>query len=439
MGLTTQALMAIAERLPLETKRLTGRNGGIEGWYPYYAGFSEQFARTVLEGCNLAAKSTVLDPWNGSGTTTQVADRLGLSGLGLDINPVACLVANARLTRPRDAEHVLGLASRIADAALAKHSGSYAGNDSLVPWLPVAVVSHYRAIERAVLADLGTNLRGISTKPLAGNVPPLASFLLLALMRAARSLASLRPTTNPTWVHPGVKRRGRRAALTRSWIGFIEQMADDLGGGGITFPTSSEATLADARQMPISDETVDFVLTSPPYCTRIDYVVNTSFELAAMGLARSVPQFSDLRRVCMGTPLARTGRPQKPPTSWPLSLQQLLRKIRSHPSKASNSYYYKTFWQYFSDCDASLREIHRCLRFDAAAVIVVQSSYYKELYVDLAELYSDLGRIIGFEPTTISTSNVSRVLAKINSRSTRYRGATSYTESVLVLEKHHGN
>lgn len=430
-----EALRRIAAELPLNAKRITPNGGGVESWYPYYAGFSNRFARLVLENAALPAGATVLDPWNGSGTTTHIADQLGHRALGFDLNPVAALVANAKLARPRDAEHVLGLAERVAETALAQPARAQTGTDPLSDWLKPSVVAHYRAIERAILADLATGRSGTPLKPQSGAVPPLASFLLLALMRAARSLAALRASTNPTWITPGDKPHGTRAIFTRKWLTGVEQMAEELALQGNATPTFSETRIADACCLPVAADSIDLVLTSPPYCTRIDYVISTSFELAALGIGRDTPEFDKLRRACMGAPLARSGKPAESRSSWPTSIRALLDAIKQHPSKASKSYYYKTYWQYFNDCERALIEMKRCLRPGGTAVLVVQSSYYKNICVDLPQLYVDLGTACGFRGTMVSTVDVRRALAQINTRSQAHRTTTTYQESVITLEK----
>jgi hypothetical protein len=186
MGKVAESLKSIAATFPLDPKKLVGQQVGVASWYPYYAGFSDQFAKTILENSRLEREAIVLDPWNGSGTTTYMADKLGFTALGFDINPVASLVANAKLTRAKDAQHVLGLARRIAEDELGAPSQGQIANDSLLAWLMPGLVSRYRGIEAGVLADLGSNCKGEAIQPISGNVPPLASFLLLALMRAAR-------------------------------------------------------------------------------------------------------------------------------------------------------------------------------------------------------------------------------------------------------------
>jgi hypothetical protein len=382
----------------------------------------------------LSKGATVLDPWNGSGTTTYVADQLGFRGLGFDLNPVANLVANAKLARPRDASHVVGLAQRIAhDAARARPSAKR--DDPLSGWLMPSTVAEYRRIEASVLDDLATDAIGSRASPSDGDLPPLASFLLLALMRTARAIAGVRTTTNPTWIVREIRTRARRRNLGPSWINTVEEMASDLTQSSSRGSAVSGSRVADATALPLQDGTVDFVLTSPPYCTRIDYIVSTSFELAALGVGRDSPEFDCLRRANMGTPLVRGREIPEPPKHWPREIKVLLSTIRGHASKASGSYYYKTYWQYFYDCERALLELHRTLRPNGAAVLVVQSSYYKELLVDLPKLYVALGRSLGFAGNTICQLEVRRALAQINTRSLAHRPTTSYHEAVIALEK----
>jgi len=104
--------MRIEEHLQQDVLSLkpTRKRTGVEAWFPYYAGYSSEFVRKALSGLGVTPGCTVLDPWNGSGTTTSVADALGFRAIGFDINPVAALVAAARLTRAEDATHSSGLA-----------------------------------------------------------------------------------------------------------------------------------------------------------------------------------------------------------------------------------------------------------------------------------------------------------------------------------------
>lgn len=427
-------LRGVGACLPVDAKRKPSSQAGIESWYPYYAGYTEEFTRGVLRLVGTENALTVLDPWNGSGTTTRVAHEMGHSPIGFDLNPVANLVASAKVVHPDDAANVTGLAKRLAEAERV----DIEDNDPLVPWMARSVIAQYRAIEVRILAELATSKDGVVARPYHGNIPPLAAFMLLALIRAARDTASLHRGTNPAWTTPGDGRRGTTRTLGKKWVDRIIEMSADLDGTKAnrrTVPWAGRISIGDARQLPLSAAEVDLVVTSPPYCTRIDYVVSSSFELAALGVGRESSEFIELRRASMGTPLARKGSVPETPGRWPTSLRDLLESIRTHRSKASRSYYYKTFHQYFADAENSLREIHRVMRPRGLALFVVQTSYYKELCVDLPSLYVDLGATVGFRAEIAGQAAVHRALAQIHPHSLHHRKESQYREAVVALEK----
>lgn len=349
------------EGVDFNAKRRPGTATGVEAWYPYYAGYTEEFARSVIEAATLPVNSRVLDPWNGCGTTTRVADALGYSAIGVDINPFATLVASAKLARARDAMYVAGLAGRLVSRSLVD-TRKVATDDPLRSWLCPALCRAYRSIEQGILTDLGVR-DGSTLNPATNALPPLASFLVLALQRAARQFAGIRTSTNPTWLRPNKHPpKQQPEALGTAWLALVRSMAADLEAAeGRVYRTGSQIHLGDARNLPFSTQDIDLVVTSPPYCTRIDYVVNTSFELAALGIGDGRAEFDFLRRESMGTPLARRGA-NVDLDGFPDSVARLLRAIQRHPTKASSSYYFKTYAQYFCDSMASLRELVRVLR-----------------------------------------------------------------------------
>lgn len=428
----TSALKRATDALSLNAKRRP-LSCGVDSWYPYYAGFSREFASRVIAASPLQRESIVLDPWNGSGTTTYVANNRGFQASGYDTNPVAILVASAKLANPDDALHVLGLARRIATQAV--NSSADHEPDSLTGWLAEKTIREYRTFEKSIVADLATSVGGRTADALAGGFPPLASFLILALIRAARKIAHIRTTTNPTWIVKDPELTQTQGGLGALWVKNVEEMACDLLAGRNLHSAFSRVSIGNATALPTPDSSVDFVLTSPPYCTRIDYVVSSSFELAALGLCTGTDAFDSLRRGNMGTPLVRSTVVHNPRKTWPPSIREVLDRIASHNSKASSSYYYKTYWQYFDDCERSLKEMYRALGRRSAAVFVVQSSYYKEILVDLPKLYVALGQAIGFECQILAHTAVRKNLAQINSKSRIHRQVTSHYEAVIVLEK----
>jgi len=426
------AVRKVAAQPSLDPKRTGTERQGTYGWFPYYAGCAGRFVEQILQAVsNECGCVRVLDPWNGSGTTSLVAHRLGHVPFGFDINPVLSVVSSAKIAHADDALHLAGLARTLS----VSHSRVDRADDPLRAWLGPTAVAQYRGIEHALIAQFATTAEGTPLHPGEDGLPPLAAFLLLALIRTARSYAGVKQGSNPTWVRPSEERRRPGTNLGAKWVEQVLSMAADLKAAGEKTSWSGKLGIADARNLPLDDASIDFVLTSPPYCTRIDYIVSASFELAALGVVAKGEEFERLRKASMGTPLSRSQELPKVPRTWPTAVKKILSAIREHPSKASHSYYYRTYWQYFEDVMKSLTELHRIVRPGGAAVLVVQSSYYKDIQIDLPELYVACGEAVGFNAEVSSGVEVRRAMSQINPHSRRHQAEKHYREGVVVLER----
>ena len=109
--------------------------------------------------------------------------------------------------------------------------------------------------------------------------------------------------------------------------------------------------------------------------------------------------------------------------------------LRSPSSKDSDSYYYKHYSQYFDDARLSVAEIGRVLKPNAVALLVVQSSYYKDIRVPLGDLYVALGEELGLRARVVLRVPVRRVLATINPRAMHHEAERRYSEDVLALQR----
>lgn len=421
----------------LNPKRKITSRAGIESWYPYYAGYSKNFAENVLANLNIKKSGVLLDPWNGSGTTTFVGDNFGLNSIGVDINPVAVLVASAKLVRSEDAYHYRGIIEEIIKQADKNHSSFDVSSDALAKWISPSALQYFRKLQLALLKLLATNRDGKPVDPCHESLPPFASFMMLALVKSARELSSPKKSSNPTWVRPDVLPKIYKSQLKSEFLKSTETLCQDISIESIQGSmTKTKVTLGDARNLDfIKSSSVDLVLTSPPYCTRIDYAINTSFELAALGISEENENFRRLRENLTGTTLIRSNSFPPRDSRQISSIKKLLGQIESHNSVASSTYYLKNYKQYFDDMYLSMSEIERVLRPKSSAVMVVQNSYYKEIEIDLPSLILSIGKKVGMKGKNVKNVEVANAMSAINPQSNKYHKNKIYYESVLVLEK----
>ena len=405
----------------LTAKRLTG-GFGLDKWYPYYAGFSFPFASEVLRSLT-SRPCVVLDPWNGSGTTTAAAQHLGHRPIGFDLNPATVVIARAKLvTRQEVARLTLELEQTIS-RALGQARVPVSADDPLLPWLSPAAV----AFARAALLEIMTRCE--PTAP--DRLDPLSALAATCLLRALRSHAVDSARSNSSWQLPAPGKRPIPKTLARDSLEAAAEIAKEWRELPMTRAKQLRLRVGDARRLPLRDRSVDVVLSSPPYCTRIDYAKQTNFELAALFSFKGT-QFRGLRDSLMGTTtIRRSGSNPR----LAESVEALLDRIGAHPSHRSAGYYAANFRQYFADASLAVGEIARVLRAGGRAVLVLQNSYYKEIAIPLSTLYCDIASGAGLKASIIAQKPVGRSMCSVNTKAKQYRRERRYSEDIILLEK----
>lgn len=429
--------MSDRELAILSPKRSLTDSQGWSGFFPYYAGFPEAFARSILASAKLEPQAWVLDPWNGSGTTTFSASQLGLNSIGFDLNPVMLIVARARLLASSEADAVLPVAHSIT-RRLRNDPRGLSIDDPLLCWFTPETAATLRNIERRIRRELvgerTLTPEGVHLENMAG----LAAAFYVALFDLARKLAAPYRSSNPTWLRlPKDTRRVRadRSKIVEDFKNSLESMADALvsrADDPNVDTARARLRVTDTPQTQIEPRSIDFVLTSPPYCTRIDYSASTRIELAL--LHEFIPiQFEELGRQMIGStrvPLETIAEKER----WGHTCMRFLKALKQHPSKASSGYYYKTHIDYFHKMDLALMRIAGGLKDGGRAVLVVQDSYYKELHNDLPTIITEMCRSAGLYLET-RRDFLSRSMAGINPHTRVYKRTATATEAVLCFKR----
>ena len=411
---------------------------GRDTWFPYYAGYSSKFAETVVETADVPADGVVFDPWNGGGTTTAVTNKLGLRAHGIDLNPAMVITAKGRLLSKGDCNSLVPLADELLFIA-SQLDEPFHASDPLSIWFQPNSALAFRRLERAIEILLAgrNHCLDFSIPAAVDGLSDLAAYYYVALFRVVRDFAQGFVPSNPTWTtQPAPENRIKPSVslIHSTFKRMVTAMAQAIATEPSNTTTNAEVILrvASSQCLPVASSSVDLVLTSPPYCTRIDYAVATMLELAVL---RFHPEGSldTLRRSLIGTSTVPKSVPEVLP-EWGTVCLRFLRRVRDHSSKASETYYYKNHLQYFSGMFESMQELGRVLKPGALSVMVVQDSYYKEVHNPLPLILTEMARNVGMRRVRSKRFETKQVMANMNPRSRKYRGTLGATECVVVLQ-----
>lgn len=407
----------------------------LRDWYPYYAGFSNAFVAATLDR-HFQDTRTLLDPWNGSGTTSVVAAGRGLAVVGLDVNPAVTLIARARLTPVAVGDSLLPMADEIVTAA---SRGTHVPwrDDPLGRWLRAPAVETIRRLQRAINVVL-IGQRGLeeelryTPEAASDSMPVLGAFYYAALFAAVRDLLGPFRGTNPTWLRFPVSSSHRLSPgpqrirdAFRSRVGYL--------GSRLTVANEAATSMTSVRTMSVLDlaevDSYDACLTSPPYATRVDYVRSSLAELAVMGLATS--QLDALRLATTGSPQTRGAPAVDAPTCS--TARDVTARVTSHPSHGSANYYGPWIRRYLADLERSLTRIERSVSSTGRIGLVVQDSFYKKIHIDLQQIVTETLTGRGRRLLAREDHAVSHLFSRINPAAKRHLADRTHCESLLVF------
>jgi len=213
--------------------------------YPYKGKFHPQMIRALLNILKLEANETVLDPFVGSGTTAVEAQLLGINCIGIDISPL-CISQSKVKT---ESIYVIDKIKRLREEAIASFKSSNHADT--------------RPVEKPLAKSYDELLNSID------NIRA-RNFYLMAKLVAISDRA----------------RRGRD--IFQSFVKNLEQMissVDDYKRAATQLKLqlgNVDIREGDARHLPLKDESIQGIITSPPYSIALDYVANDAHAFEAM-------------------------------------------------------------------------------------------------------------------------------------------------------------
>ncbi|TSC95083.1 MAG: putative RNA methylase [Parcubacteria group bacterium Licking1014_1] len=193
--------------------------------YPYKGKFHPQMIRALLNITKIKNGETLLDPFVGSGTAILEAQLLGINGIGIDISPLCVLISKVKT----ESINVINEIKNYKDFYLYKRKGKESDDEK--------VRNFYKVAE--MMAHSDTSRRG-------------RVFESSYISDALKMIASVEDYE-----------KARKQFNLRLGNTIIIQ--------------------GDSRKINLKDESIDGIITSPPYSIALNYVVNDAHSLQALG------------------------------------------------------------------------------------------------------------------------------------------------------------
>lgn len=310
----------------------------------------------------------VLDPMVGSGTVLAVARAKGHRTFGVDIDPLAVLLAGV-WTRTIDPGRVSDKAAEVLDRAKASFgplsSGQAYPADSdretrkfIRYW--------FDDYARRQLAVLSTAIRRVHD-PATRDVLWCSFSRLIITKTAGASLAMDLAHSRPhrAFEHAPVKPFNRFLSAVQTVVSNCPHSRSEAVG-----PTSI-VKCGDARNLDIQTGSIDLVLTSPPYLNAIDYMRCSKFSLVWMG--HTVSELRQIREESVGT---EASSEQALDAAW---VKALIKQLGLKPGLSSRDH--ALLAQYVWDMGKALAEVSRVLRSRGRAVYIVGDSTVRGTFI----------------------------------------------------------
>lgn len=345
------------------------------------------------------------------------------------------VIARARMLPSSEADSLLPLARTLVFQAPSKEYPEF--SDPLCEWFTEPTAGTIRQLELSIRHSTVGQMVLAAPAADVSRISGLTATLYLALFAACRSLTASFRSTNPTWIRQPkteeAKTVASRPEIEAAFLQNVELMASTLARTSAEITPRWKIEIGDTTAIKSEGELADAVVTSPPYCTRIDYTAATRIELAILApLISSARQ--DLSSKMIGSIRVPNGDIE-PSDRWGAACNKFLKEVQAHPSKASATYYYKTHLDYFDKIYRSIGNLSGFVKPGGMAFIVVQDSYYKNIHNDLPRIISEMSDANGFALRRRENFVQSRSMVSVNKYTKLYRRPSAPTESVLCLER----
>ena len=401
-----------------DVNRLRPEDREIHRWYRFVLSFPPHLVQKYVGRFDIRSSDTVLDPFCGTGTTLVECKKQGIASIGIEQNPMAHFASLLKVDWSVDCSALVNYTEEVL--ASAKRAFEHDGADR---WCELPLLQENRAPKsppRALSPQQSKLLVKDSISPiplyrtlvLLDAIDGHGEFQLQRYARLALANALVSQISNLKFgPEVGVGRIKEDAPVLDAWRDCMQTIIHDIRVVQDSAHVPAQVFKADSRETDqvLKPDSVDAVITSPPYPNEKDYTRTTRLESVILGLIRNK---SDLRMLKMGLVRSNTRGVYKTDTDdrevhQHKEIQALADSIENRRTQLGKTSGFERLYPrvtqlYFGGMRRHLASLRPVLKPKAKLAYVVgdQASYLRVM-IRTGQILSDLASSLGYEVSGI--------------------------------------
>lgn len=272
----------------VRNNRLLTADKAVHSWYRFILSFPPQLVRGYIQKFGLTTDAVILDPFCGTGTTIVEAKKNLIPAIGVEAAPMAHFASMVKTTWSVDGQQLQSMAEQIAERALAAH----AHTDTLKTLSPQQAA--------LLLANSICEVPLHKCLLLHEAIQQFAEPEYEPLLQLALAFTAVNDASNLRFA-PEVsisRKRKRDADVIAAWLTKIAEMVADLAVVQTLDYPPSYCHRSDSRRLDelLEPESIDAIITSPPYPNEKDYTRTTRLESVLLGFLATKQDLKQLKQ-----------------------------------------------------------------------------------------------------------------------------------------------
>jgi excisionase family DNA binding protein len=388
------------------------------GFHIYPAMFIPQIARKLIEAFSLEGE-TICDIFCGSGTTLVESSLLNRNSIGIELNPLAVLISKVKTTPIDPQTLTANLKLILAD---------YKGIKNILPkkfaninfWFSEVIIRDLTRLRQAIWNISEENIKNFFSVCFS-EVVRIVSFTRHKEFKLFRDKNKLEKSFCPNVIDEFIK------ICEKNVLDMKEYTLDVISNVNVKI-IHGDST----KDNGIPPNSVDFIITSPPYGDSRTTVAYGQFSrLSAQWLDLLPSHIKDIDKELLG------GKNNITLNDSILNLSETLRLSIQFISERDKKRA-KDVLSFYIDLYKALVQAHKILKPNKYFCLIVGNRTVKELVLKTDEIICEFAEKIGFVSQGILYRNIPNKRMPIKNSPTNEAGKTGLTmqkESVVLLKK----